>query len=529
MKIDVRLNGRNVSLFAKDGNERLRRLLYDYGLSSVRDSDDGEGFAGSDIILFDGKPMYSNLIPASRASGHEITTAEYLFENGKSSDVAEAMVKAGVVQSAYNAPAMCLLLTHLLEKNPEPSKEDIKDALSGIFIRDAGYEHYYLAVKLVIEKRKYGEYKSEVSPSFREKLKVVGKPTGKIDGEALVKGERVFVEDKVLPGSLVMKVLRSPYASAYVEKIDTSRAEALDGVYAVYTWKNVPDVYYMQAGQGYPEPSPYDRKLINRKVCHVGDRVCAVVATDEKTCDEALSLVDVEYTPLDAVFTVDEAMAEGAPVVHNGKVEYVSGAPADLASYNEGADERDGKVIYQFPLGADAHKNIAASAHGGIGDLEEGLISADEFRSRILAGSAPGCTAEDVDEAVFALLVGVRPYKFALLTELAKSYDLYLLSNTNPISMIKCYRLFEEAGYPMDMMFRKLFLSYQMKMQKPSERIFRTAVEKTGCTPDRVLFIDDSAANVEGAEKAGLNAMLFNQKDNLETALKMKLEELGQC
>ena len=162
-------------------------------------------------------------------------------------------------------------------------------------------------------------------------------------------------------------------------------------------------------------------------------------------------------------------------------------------------------------------------------DLEEGLISADEFRSRILAGSAPGCTAEDVDEAVFALLVGVRPYKFALLTELAKSYDLYLLSNTNPISMIKCYRLFEEAGYPMDRMFRKLFLSYQMKMQKPSERIFRTAVEETGCTPDRVLFIDDSAANVEGAEKAGLNAMLFNQKDNLETALKMKLEELGQC
>ena len=162
-------------------------------------------------------------------------------------------------------------------------------------------------------------------------------------------------------------------------------------------------------------------------------------------------------------------------------------------------------------------------------DLEEGLISADEFRSRILAASAPGCTAEDVDEAVFALLVGVRPYKFALLTELAKSYDLYLLSNTNPISMIKCYRLFEEAGYPLDRMFRKLFLSYQMKMQKPSERIFRTAVEETGYTPDRVLFIDDSAANVEGAEKAGLNAMLFNQEDNLETALKMKLEELGQC
>lgn len=392
MVVNVLLNGQKVKLPVKSASERLRNALYRYGLVSVRDSDDGEGFAGSDTILFDGILMYSNLIPACFADGHEIVTAEHLFERGKVSDVAEAMVKAGIVQSAYNAPAAALILTSLLEKNENPTKEEIKDALSGIFIRDAGYEHYFLAVELVREKRKYGEYRTTVAPSFRENYHVVGKPTGKIDGESLVKGERVFVEDKVLPGSLCMKVLRSPFASAYIDEIDTAEAEALDGVYDVFTYKNVPDIYYMQAGQGYPEPSPYDRRLLNQKVLHVGDRVAAVVATSEEICQKAIEKIKVRYSPNEPVLSVLDAMKENAPIVHNSKVEYASGAPADLDEYNKNYDERDGKVIYQFPLHADVKKNIAASAHGGIGNMEEGFSEADVIVDEVYETSQIQCT-----------------------------------------------------------------------------------------------------------------------------------------
>ena len=382
MEIKVILNGESLTLSGRE-DERLRGVLYRAGCRSVRDSDDAEGFAGSDTVLLNGKPVYSNLVPLFRADGAEIVTAESLSKGGELNYVQKAMVAAGIVQSAYNAPAAALLLTELLGRRPDPTREEIRDTLSGIFIRDAGYEHYYLAVKLARELREVGEFRSEIAPSFRPALDVIGKPTGKIDGAALVSGEPVFVEDKVPENAWTLQVLRSPFASAYIKSIDASEAEKLDGVAAVITAENCPDVYYMQAGQGAPEPSPHDRRLFNRKVRHVGDRVAAVVARTPEIAAKAASLIRVEYEPTEAVFTVEEAMAEGAPLVHNGPVEFGVGAPDDLAAYNEKqGDPREGKVYYPFPLRADIRKNIAASNRGGIGDIEAGFAEADAVIDR---------------------------------------------------------------------------------------------------------------------------------------------------
>ena len=372
-----KINGETVFLTGKS-TDRLRDVLYRTGYRSVRDSDDAEGFAGSDTIIFNGKLRYSNLILLYQAENAEIRTAESLLHGRELNNVQKAMVAAGIVQSAYNAPAAALILTWLLEQHPNPTKEQIKDALSSIFIRDAGYEHYYLAVKLARELRDTGAFQSEIAPSFRPHLDIIGKPVGKIDGAALVSGEPVFVEDKVPENAWVLHVIRSPFASAYIKSIDTSEAEKLDGVAAVITAANCPDVYYMQAGQGNPEPSPHDRRLFNWKVRHVGDRVAGIVARTPEIAFKAASLIHVEYEPTDAVYTVEEAMAEGAPLVHNGPVRYNAGAPADLDEYNKKAgDPREGDVIYQFPLHADIRKNIAASNKGHIGDLEKGFAEAD--------------------------------------------------------------------------------------------------------------------------------------------------------
>ena len=393
MKVVVNtiINGSPVTLEGRE-DERLRNVLYRAGYNTVRDSDDSEGFAGSDTIVFNGKLRYSNLIMLYQAEGAVIRTAESLRHGREINDVQKAMVKAGVVQSAYNAPEAALALTVLLENNPAPSKEEIKEALSGIFIRDAGYEHYYLAVDMVREMREKGKTSIASGPSFRDELRYVGKPTGKIDGDALVAGDRLFVEDKVQDHAYALHVLRSPFAHAYIKAIDTSEAEKLEGVVDIITAFNCPDIYYMQAGQGYPEPSPYDRRLFNKKVRHVGDRVAAIIAKDEETALKAASLIKVEYDPIKPVFTVEEAMADGAPLVHNGIVEYASGAPDDLDEYNKRADERDGKVIYQFPLHGDIRKNIAASAHGGIGDMEKGFAEADAIVDETYQTSQVQCT-----------------------------------------------------------------------------------------------------------------------------------------
>ncbi|MBR1920365.1 MAG: molybdopterin-dependent oxidoreductase Mo/Fe-S-binding subunit [Spirochaetales bacterium] len=377
MRIVCRINGENMTLVA-DETARLRDVLYRAGFSSVRDSDDREGFAGSDTIIFNGRLRYSNLILFYQAEGAEIRTAESLLSGRELNCVQKAMVSAGVVQSAYNAPAAALILTWLLERTPYPTREEIRDVLSGIFIRDAGYEHYYLAVKLATELRDYGEYRSQIAPSFRPRLDIVGKPFDKIDGASLVSGERVFVEDKVPSDAYTLHILRSPFASAYIRSIDTSEAEKLDGVAAIITAFNCPDVYYMSAGQGNPEPSPHDRRLFNLKVRHVGDRVAGIVARSEEIALKAASLIKVEYEPTEAVFTVEEAMKKGAPIVHNGPVEYRSGAPADLEEYNShSGDPREGKVVYQFPLRADAHRNLAASNRGEIGDVDKAFESCD--------------------------------------------------------------------------------------------------------------------------------------------------------
>ena len=376
MKIRIVLNGTPREIYTEAG-ENVQKLLKRIGINSVRNSDDGYAFAGTDSIWLNGKIVTASLLIAAQIDGKEIRTVEYLSPGGVISPVQSAMVDAGVVQSGYNIPAAALMIYDLLERIPNPSKEDIKDALSGLFIRDSGYEQFFLAVKLAVERKKDPDYTTKIAPEFDDSLRFVGKVKRKVDGAKLARGEKVFVEDRVESGSCILKILRSPHASAYITSIDTSEAEKIPGVVAVFTHENTPETYYTQAGQGFPEPSPYDRRMFGQKVNHVGDRVAAVVAESEDIADEALKAIKVEYDVLKPVLSIEEAMSPDAPVIHNAKIEYVEGAPDDLDEQNKSFDPRDGKVIYQFPIGGDPRRNIAASVSDGIGDVEKGFKEAD--------------------------------------------------------------------------------------------------------------------------------------------------------
>lgn len=391
MIIHCTIDGR-AHTYSVRGKETLLQMLREFGCISVRDSDDAEGFAGSDTVIVNDVPVYANLMLAALAEGAEIRTAHSLSVKGELNAVQQAMIDAGVVQSAYNAPAAALLLTWLLEHNANPSREDIKEVLSSIFIRDAGYEHYFLAVQLAREKMEKGVYETQIAPEFREHLTYVGKVKSKIDGRQLVAGWKSFVEDRVEVGANILIMLRSPHAHAYINSIDITEAEQAPGVVTIITAFNCPDVYYMAAGQGNPEPSPYDRRLFNRKVRHVGDRVAAIVARTEEQAKAARDLIKVEYEVLKPVFTVDEAMAADAPIVQNGKAEYLSGEPDNLEEYNSGVDEREGKVIYPFPLHADNRHNVAAAAHGSIGDVDKGFSEAEVVIERTYESSQVQCT-----------------------------------------------------------------------------------------------------------------------------------------
>jgi putative selenate reductase molybdopterin-binding subunit len=186
----------------------------------------------------------------------------------------------------------------------------------------------------------------QVRPDFA----VVGTSPRKVDGLGLIAGRPKFVADVDLCGVLHVRVLRSPHAHARIVSIDTTEAEALPGVACVLTHKNTPPGRHTTAGQGYPEPSPYDTRMFDSKVRFVGDRVAAVAADSEEVAEAALKAIRVEYEVLPAVLSIDEAQAPGAPILH---------------------DEADATGIY------DAGHNIAADVDIDVGDVEKGFAESD--------------------------------------------------------------------------------------------------------------------------------------------------------
>lgn len=146
----------------------------------------------------------------------------------------------------------------------------------------------------------------------RPEYRSVGKSVRKKDSMQLLLGKPVYTED-IAPDALVVKLLRSPHANAMVKTIDTSKAEKVSGVVDVYTWEDVPDQRFSNAGQTYPETSPYDRLIIDRHVRFVGDVVAIVAAENEKAAQTALSRIKVEYDVLEPV--LDFRTAKDNPVL----------------------------------------------------------------------------------------------------------------------------------------------------------------------------------------------------------------------
>jgi putative selenate reductase molybdopterin-binding subunit len=405
MPISILLNGRALELDAHP-SECLRDVLRRHGVLSVRDGCGGEGTCGACAVRLDGRTVNSCLLRTGQVEGRSLRTVEGMAPPLRLDELQSAFVDAGVVQCGYCTPAMLLAVQELLERAPRPTREQVRDALSGTFCRCTGYEQVFSAVDLAIRRREDASARGD-TPEFREELRHVGKLRRKVDGYTLARGEAAFVEDRVRPGHAVLKILPSPYAHAWITRIDASKARALPGVILVVTHENCPDLWYNQAGQGFPEPSPYDRRMFDRKVRHVGDRVAAVVAENEEIARQALALIDVEYEPLKPILSIDEAMAEGAPAVHGGRMEFMVGAPANLEALNEGRDPREGSILYPFPIHADPHRNLAASVSGGIGDIEAGFAEADVILDRTYEGGRVQCTPVE-PHVVYTRMEGER-------------------------------------------------------------------------------------------------------------------------
>ncbi len=404
MKVTFVLNERPVS-WDFDAGETLLTMLRRKGIVSVRDGCDGEGSCGLCAILLDGKLVNSCQILAAQAEGSKIITVDHYGKDPVIAIIQTALIEAACVQCGYCTPAVALALRELLDRDANPSEAAVKDALSGTLCRCTGYEQFFNAARIASKRLADASYSEPSAQEFRPDLRHVGKDRDKVDALALARGERAFVEDRVDSNTCHMKLLLSPHAHAWVAKIDVKDALAMPGVIDIVTHENCPDMVYTTAGQGYPEPSPYDQRMFPKKVRHVGDRVAAVLAETVEEAEAAVRAIKVEYEVLKPVLSIAEAKAAGAPIIHYGEVSYVAGeAPAGSSVKGDG---RDDPITYQFPLHADPHRNIAASVSGGIGDLEKGFADADVVMERTYKGNRVQCTPLE-PHVVFAKVEGGR-------------------------------------------------------------------------------------------------------------------------
>ena len=186
-------------------------------------------------------------------------------------------------------------------------------------------------------------------------LNTVNKPFRKKDAMQLVTGQPVYMDDLAPKDCLIVKLLRSPHANAIVKTINTAVAKKVPGIEAIFTWEDVPQDgrRFTQAGQTYPEASPYDRLVIDRHVRFVGDVVAIVAGKDEKCVNKALKLIKVEYEVLEAV--LDYHTAKDNPILVHPEDNWESLAP----------------------VGADNKRNLCAHDECGSGDIDDVLSKCD--------------------------------------------------------------------------------------------------------------------------------------------------------
>ena len=306
--------------FTVNGEERctqedkplLRYLRDDLHLHSVKDGC-SEGACGTCTIVVDGKAVKSCVLTTRRAAGKNILTLE-----GLSSREQEAFVYAfgakGAVQCGFCTPGMVMAGKALIDKNPDPTEDEIKNAIRGNICRCTGYKKIIEGIELAAAILR-GEAQIEDDLEKGEEYGV-GSRAFRLDVREKVLGYGEYPDDVEMENMVYASAVRSRYPRARVLEIDCSQARALPGVLAVLTADDVPNnkVGHLQ--------QDWDVMIAKGDITRcVGDAICLVVAENRNILKEAKELVRVEYEVLEPVRSVWEAMAENAPRLHeNGNL-----------------------------------------------------------------------------------------------------------------------------------------------------------------------------------------------------------------
>ena len=296
------VNGCQVSTSKKQS--LLRFLRDEMHLTSVKDGC-SQGACGACTVLIDGETCKACVPQTDRLEGRSIITVDGLSK-WESEVYTYAYGEAGAVQCGFCIPGMIMCTKGLLDRNPDPTEEEIKYALRNNYCRCTGYVKIIAAVKLAAKIMRAGKIPAAGADDW-----LLGSRVHRLDVEEKVLGYGKYPDDYYLDGMCYGTALRSKYPRARVLSIDTTAAKALPGVIDVFTAADIPGENKI----GHLKHDQYTMIPVGGLTHYLGDAIALVAAEDMETAEKAKKLIKVEYDVLPAVHNIQEAAAEGAPLV----------------------------------------------------------------------------------------------------------------------------------------------------------------------------------------------------------------------
>jgi selenium-dependent xanthine dehydrogenase len=312
-RVEFILNGEAFSAMIDNDTSLMTVLREQAGLTSPKNGCAPQGSCGGCTVIFDGKAVSSCAVPAKNAKGKNVITLEGLTERER--DIfAKAFTLTGGVQCGFCIPGVVMRAKHLIDKNPLPSRDEIKKSLNNHICRCTGFVKIVDAIEMASEALN-GKPLPEADYSGK-----IGSSLPRMDGEKLVLGQRLFIDDITLPEMQYAAFLFSPYARIKVNRIDSSAAEKIQGVSRIVTAKDVPG--RIRQGTIYQDWPAF---IAEGQVTHcIGDILAGVVACDVQTARKAVEKISLEYEILPAVFDVEDALKPGAVQVHEDHANVLS-------------------------------------------------------------------------------------------------------------------------------------------------------------------------------------------------------------
>ena len=357
--VRLQVNGQERVLAVRPNTTLLAALRDQLGLTGAKQGC-GSGDCGACTVEMGGHPVASCLTLAVAADGKPITTVEGLARDGDLHPLQKAFIKHGALQCGYCTSGMLMSAKVLIDRVPDPSEEEVREALSGNLCRCGAYPRIIRAVQ---GWRSFEGVPLDTTPIVHGEQDqqrdhaIVGRGVTRYDGPDKTTGRAKYTADLRPPGMLHGKILGSPIAHGRITRIDVSKARALPGVLAVITGADVPDTWYGVS------PAREDEQILAKdRVRYLGDEIAAVAAVDLETAERALQLIEVTFEPLPAVFDAAAAMAPGAPVIHPEHPRYAGNINTrvdwDFGNVEQGFAEADlvreqrfvGNRSYQSPM-----------------------------------------------------------------------------------------------------------------------------------------------------------------------------------